>query len=193
MKTLILILLTFCFVLGQESKHDIADLLYRGYDVKLRNGAYHVYNNCDTVRLLKSDYSNKDWKEIVSVYRKYVQHRKDFKVYAANTFAVDVGDYTPPVPTTVFYFVASVAKALQGARTGLLGLDSAKVGRSRHSLNQNYIVYRTRILLSDTTQIKTQFAAGNIHYVTWKYCTVDSLRNYLNNLNSVPVWTREID
>ena len=165
----------------------LIDLLVDGYKMKFQNDSLIAYTDCNRVGRPWNSFTAKEKKSMTAIYNKWQRTTKDFRITVANLTNLPVPDYTPPESKIHFYFVVSKSLAYTGAITGVLGLDSTRVDLSRYNINRTFLVYETFIPEADTTLIIKHYEAGNIMMPTWKYFTVDSLRNVLN---TSPVWTR---
>jgi len=85
-----------------------------------------------------------------------------------------------------FYFICNEAVYKELKKDEKLGVKQDDFKASRQSCDGNYAVIETRILDSDTTDVKLFYEAGKISYPTWKYYTFEQFVTRLNNLTILP-------
>ena len=193
MKKLILIsVLSFLF-LGltvNPSIRTIATALEEGYKVKAISGKFYVYSDCDTLEINKDAYSNEDWQTIRTFYLLWKPSYANLK----RTIELQVTQSEIETRPKV-YMIIREDRLFQGAATNWLGIDSSRVESFRRSITQAqgeyWRVFRWRLPLeSDTSKVIDN---ANVHYLVPYECTFDSLLAYLNDPNSVPQWTQEME
>ena len=187
---LILIVLSSCLIgkTVDPSIRVIASAIKDGHKVAFQgNAKYLVYNGCDTLEVNKASYSKSDWTRIRDFYRNW---QKGFAELQRRTNK-QVEQSEKPHKEKV-YIIAREDKLYQGAASGTFGLDSTKVDRARRSIdkaqNQYWRVLRLRLAPADTVGLRGN---PNIHYLVPYEASLDSLRNYLNDVTSRPKWTGE--
>ena len=166
----------------------ISAAIEEGYKVKpIGSGKYQVFNICDTLFIDKTAYTKKEWELIKSFYSAW---KPSYASLKRNIKSKIISNTTPI--TQKVYFVAREDRLLQSASIGLYGLDTSKVMRARRSMtqsqNQYWRVLRMRINPADSTRLINNL---NIHYLVPYKCTMDKLRDYLNNPESKPMWTEK--
>lgn len=196
-----IITVVLCLVLGfvfqnygqtiNPSVKQIGKYFYKGYSYKnLGNGEFIIFNNCDTAQVSKAAYSSLDW-EVISDFAIFSKISKENLL---KKLLQALNKIPEPVPVSrKVYFIAREDRLYQAAASNLYGIDSAEVELSRRSLTapggNYYRVVSMQGQFSDSTAMKEN---SNINYLVPYNCTLDSLRNYLNNVNSVPQWTEDI-
>jgi hypothetical protein len=171
----------------------VLNKLSQGYELRVIGDNIVAWNACDTITVPKSNYTDKELKQMRQVYALWQRSKKQLTVQISDTFdRIPINTYIPDRQRV--YFVASESVLQTAIQNGTLkGLLADKVLRSRRSLTQAggdyYRVVEIYVDYEDSVIIKNSEASGQIHYLVPYTCTMDSLRGYLNDLNSVPVWT----
>ncbi len=194
MKKLIIILTLFVSSLFAQTVNPsirvIASALEEGYKVKALSGKYFVYNDCDTLEVNKSAYSSEDWQIIKNFYQTWKPAYAELK----RKIEAQVTQAQLPIRPKV-YMIIREDRLFTAAETNWLGIDSSRVETFRRSITQAqgeyFRVFRWYLPLeSDTSKVIDN---SNIHYLVPYECTMDSLLNYLNDPESVPRWSEEIE
>ena len=186
---ILLILLFSSFLFGKTidpSVRTITSALQEGYKVAFQgNAKYLVFNNCDTLEVNKASYSKANWNRIRGFYQRWKQDHAKLKRDTDSQVK-----QAEKVHREKVYLVAKENLLFNSAKNGRFGLDSTAVAKSRRSLtklqNQYWRVIRLRLAPADTVGLRNNV---NVHYLVPYEASFDSLKNYLNDLTSRPVWT----
>jgi len=179
-KLLILLLFISLAVAGDNPVEKIAEKLEKGYELSISKDMVMVYSQCDTLIFQRSKLSDKQLKKILSIKNETRKLKKEFRKKVANKVRKPFAGVKPDKREIKFYFIADEAAVLNAARNGILEIDSSRVKEARHSLDGTKVVMRLHIPESDSVLVEQLYQQGKIFMPTWKYFTVDSLRNYLN-------------
>jgi len=158
----------------------VAEKLNSGYKLTFDRNQITLFNSCDTLRINRSALTKKQINKIEKLWKAEIKKERLYRKYAANLLRRKVNNQLPEKRYINFYAILNKNKALLAAKNRILGVDSSRVLNARHSLDSTKIVMRFRVPESDTVIIKQQYNLGNLILPTWKYFTVDSLRNFLN-------------
>jgi len=184
LKSILLLVSALSVILLAGDKKDkivnIAEKLNSGYKITFTKDLVILYNNCDTLKIDRSKLSKKEIKKIEKLRNEEEKSEREFRKKAVRLLKKKVGNKNPEIEYIKFYAILNKNKALLAAKNKILGIDSSRVLNARHSLDSIEIVMRFKILDSDTAIVKQQYNLGNLILPTWKYFTVDSLRNFLN-------------
>ena len=193
MNKLILISVLSILFLGltvNPSIRTIATALEEGYKVKAISGKFYVYSNCDTLEINKEAYSAEDWQLIRTFYLLWKPSYANLK----RTIELQVTQSEIETRPKV-YMIIREDRLFQGAATNWLGIDTSRVESFRRSITtaqgEYWRVFRWRLPLEDDTSLVVDNA--NVHYLVPYECTFDSLLAFLNDENSVPQWTEELE
>lgn len=187
MKRLILLIL-FCVSLNaQDMDFMINKVDQEAYFLSERSGNYLLTNTCDTVSVPVSNFTGTENLVLNQVSIEQRDLRREFG-RVINSLLQRAGLAVVPTRLPNSFttrFIVEKNRALAGAASGVLGLDSTFIETSRLKLDSTEIVYYTRdIPLPDTTLLRSQLDAGNISFVTYFETTedkLDTLRNFLND------------
>ena len=193
MNKLILISVLSILFLGltvNPSIRTIATALEEGYKVKAISGKFYVYSNCDTLEINKDAYSAEDWQLIRTFYLLWKPAYADLKRTIEAQVTQSEIETRPKV-----YMIIREDRLFQGAATNWLGIDTSRVESFRRSITtaqgEYWRVFRWRLPLEDDTS--KVIGNSNVHYLVPYECTMDSLLDYLNDPDSVPRWTEELE
>jgi len=158
----------------------IAEKLNSGYKLTFNKNQVTLFNSCDTLRINRSALTKRQINKIEKLWKAKIKKERLYRKYAANLLRRKVNNQLPGKRYINFYAILDKNEALLAAKNRILGIDSSRVLNARHSLDSTGIVMRFKIIDSDTAIVKQQYNLGNLILPTWKYFTVDSLRNFLN-------------
>jgi len=158
----------------------VAEKLNNGYKLMFDKNQVMLFNSCDTLRINISTLTKKQINKIEKLWKAEIKKERLYRKYAANLLRRKVNNQLQEKRYINFYAILNKNKALLAAKNRILGIDSSRVLNARHSLDSTEIVMRFKISDSDTNIVKQQYNLGNLILPTWKYFTVDSLRNFLN-------------
>lgn len=182
MKKIILILFFTSLIFSQVNPIvTIAEKLNSGYDLVFSENQITLFNSCDTLQINRSIFTRSQIKKIEKLWRAEIKRERSYRKYAVNLLRMKIKNQEPEQIYIRFYSILNKNKALLAAQNNILGIDSIHVLNARHSLDSIEIVMRLVVQEKDTTIIKQQYSLGNLIMPTWRYFTVDSLRNFLNN------------
>ncbi len=196
MKILLFLLLFFnCTSAQQDLDFMINKVDDEAYFLSERSGSYLLTNTCDTIIVPVSNFTGTENLVLNQVSIEQRDLRREFG-RVINSLLQRAGLAVTPTRLPNSFttrFIVDKNRALAGAASGILGLDSTFIETSRLKLDSTQIVYYTRdIPLPDTTLLRSQLDAGNISFATYFETSedkLDTLRNFLND--PVNGWTSE--
>ncbi len=190
---LFLVLFLNCAYTQQDLDFMVEKVDDEAYFLSERSGNYLLTNTCDTIIVSVSSFTTTENRVLNQISIEQRDFRREFG-RAINSLLKSAGLAMIPsrLPNSfTTRFIVDKSRALAGAATGILGLDSTFIETSRFKLDSTEIVYYTRdISLTNTTLLRSQFDAGNISFVTFYETTedkLDALRSFLND--DVNGWT----
>lgn len=169
---------------------NILHKVYSGYPIiRVTNSNVFLVSGGDTLVKPRSNFTNKEIKRLKLAGRYLKNSRREVVTTLSNILHEPVG--TTIIPSTGFikgHFIMKLSD------TTLVNYNKFKLFTiTRKSLNQLWGLVRYKIQEADSTYLLNAHQLGKFHYLVPYTCTVDSLRNYLNNPNSIPKWTNQIE
>ena len=189
MKALLFLLLFLsCAYTQQDLDFMVEKVDDEQYFLSERSGSYLLTNTCDTIIVSSSNFTQTENRVLQQIS---VEQRDMLRELGRSINSLLKSSGLAMVPSRLpnsftTRFIVDRNRALAGAASGILGLDSTFIETSRLKLDSTEIVYYTRdIPLADTTLLRSQFDAGNISFVTFYETTedkLDALRNFLHDI-----------
>lgn len=185
MRTLIVLLVFTVAGFGQTYTEQLANYLTNGYRFKVAKNHVLIYSPTDTVKWRANDIPNREMRIIMKAEQEFRKLEREYNRRIAQILKARVGNEQPKPVTVRFYAISDNVRRNKRIISRVFGADSLYLEHARMNKDSTEFVFEARIPEADTTKIIQRYQDGTIKLPTWKYFTLDSLRNYVNS----PAWT----